>query len=172
MQKNLIIKKPKVCMPFVEGFYENLSNYLRKHNIIAVPMIFNNLTNIVIKAKDKFAKEKSCGVIYKFDCQDCPATYIGQSKRQVGIRISEHKTPIDALINEKYKKEKETAKNLDKPKTYNQIPIRQVRIKNPPIYVKTDMNNCDKIKKNSNQDESLVLKHYKEKNHNFNWEKF
>lgn len=34
------------------------------------------------------------------------------------------------------------------------------------------MNNCDKIKKNSNQDESVVLKHYKEKNHNFNWEKF
>lgn len=38
-------------------------------------------------------------VLYKFQCNDRSATYIGQTKRKVKKRINEHKnTPLDKLL--------------------------------------------------------------------------
>jgi len=33
-------------------------------------------------------------VVYKIDCRDCKATYIGQTKKQLNIRIKEHTNNI------------------------------------------------------------------------------
>jgi len=34
-------------------------------------------------------------VVYKISCQDCDASYIGQTKRQLGTRIKEHASDIN-----------------------------------------------------------------------------
>ena len=44
--------------------------------------------------KDKIDKFSMSGVVYKFDCNDCNATYIGQTKRKLITRINEHKKDI------------------------------------------------------------------------------
>ena len=31
-------------------------------------------------------------MVYKFDCKNCSATYIGETKRSLRTRINEHKT--------------------------------------------------------------------------------
>jgi hypothetical protein len=40
-----------------------------------------NLGDIFGKAEDKQADPEIKGIVYKFECPDCPFTYIGESKR-------------------------------------------------------------------------------------------
>jgi len=34
-------------------------------------------------------------IVYKIGCLDCDATYVGQTKRQLGTRIKEHVADIN-----------------------------------------------------------------------------
>lgn len=36
-----------------------------------------------------------CDVVYKIDCLNCEASYVGQTKRQLKTRIHEHKSDIN-----------------------------------------------------------------------------
>lgn len=38
-------------------------------------------------------------IVYRISCRDCNVTYIGQSKRQLGTRIAEHKNDIKKSSN-------------------------------------------------------------------------
>ena len=40
--------------------------------------------------KDRPCKDLISGVIYKFSCSSCNASYIGQTKRHLKVRLSEH----------------------------------------------------------------------------------
>ena len=40
--------------------------------------------------KDKVNKFDQTNEVYKFTCKQCLATYVGESKRALGIRIGEH----------------------------------------------------------------------------------
>ena len=44
--------------------------------------------------KDKNKIEECRGVVYKLDCDNCDASYVGQTGRQLGTRVKEHKANI------------------------------------------------------------------------------
>jgi len=44
--------------------------------------------------KDQLNQLSRCGVIYKINCQDCDASYVGQTKRLLKTRVKEHFTDI------------------------------------------------------------------------------
>ncbi|KYN08834.1 hypothetical protein ALC57_19055, partial [Trachymyrmex cornetzi] len=44
--------------------------------------------------KDPLLTNCNKNVIYKIDCNDCDASYVGQTCRQLGTRISEHRNDI------------------------------------------------------------------------------
>ena len=46
----------------------------------------------IIREKDKLELLEQNGLVYKNKCKDCEASYVGQTKRQLGTRIKEHKT--------------------------------------------------------------------------------
>ena len=59
----------------------------------------HKLNNIVKLGKDKSEKWMETSIVYKFQCGSCPATYIGQTKRNLKKRIDEHKkTPLEKLL--------------------------------------------------------------------------
>ena len=138
----------------------------KRHNILAIPKIVNNLSDnsIIIKAKDKIPKGKQTGVVYKFDCSECPATYVGETKREVGIRIGEHRAPIDAII-----------RKDDKEKNKNEIgfprkrPQRRVVIEKSPSYID---NSDNQEKQKTTSEDNVVLTHFKKTRYNFSWPKF
>ena len=44
--------------------------------------------------KDKRKTEDQAGVVYKLECKDCTAVYIGETGRQLKARMKEHKDDI------------------------------------------------------------------------------
>ena len=53
-------------------------------------------TNLTIqnffKFKDEIPLPLVSSVIYKYNCRQCSATYIGETKKQMKVRISQHRT--------------------------------------------------------------------------------
>jgi hypothetical protein len=68
-------------------------NRLRKIGCQTISVNKQNLGKILVNNKDKISKLDRSGV-YKINCKDCPAVYIGQSGRNIKTRIKEHKKSI------------------------------------------------------------------------------
>lgn len=78
-------------LPYVHKFYRNISRKLNGFDIKVVPKIKYALNRVIKKGKDKVNKNDQVNVVYKVNCNDCDASYVGESKRGVGVRVSEHK---------------------------------------------------------------------------------
>ena len=49
------------------------------------------MKSIIKLGKDSTNKWEQTNILYKFNCKNCPATYIDESKRALRVRINEHK---------------------------------------------------------------------------------
>ena len=67
IHNEIIAKKPKVGVPYVEGYFHGIQKVLSENDIIAIPIIANNLSNIVVKGKYKLKKENRTNVVYSFE---------------------------------------------------------------------------------------------------------
>ena len=63
----------------------------KKFNVLITPKLEENLNNIIKLGKDKTKKMLKTNVVYKVNCKDCTAYYIGHTKRALYKRINEHK---------------------------------------------------------------------------------
>lgn len=50
--------------------------------------------DIIRKGKDRLNNNKRTEVVYKINCADCNATYIGQTKRHIETHLKEHHADI------------------------------------------------------------------------------
>ena len=59
------------------------------------------LQSVITKGKDTLKTLDKNNVVYKLNCLDCPAVYIGETKRALRVRRNEHKNnkKSDAVIN-------------------------------------------------------------------------
>ncbi|EZA55210.1 hypothetical protein X777_05214, partial [Ooceraea biroi] len=53
------------------------------------------LRRFIKTGKDPIAKSSQCNVVYKIFYSDCDASYIGQTKRQLNTRVTEHRKDIN-----------------------------------------------------------------------------
>ena len=81
----------KVFLPYNKNLSPHINSLAKKLNIVPIYNNINKLNNLIRLGKDRLDKNKKCNVIYKINCKDCNATYIGQSKRNLETRINEHK---------------------------------------------------------------------------------
>lgn len=91
---------PKVCIPFNDSYFQ-LSNILKKFNLLTIPKVNKVLSSVIRLGKDSTNLWDMNGIVYKFNCNDCSATYIGESKRTLKTRISEHKNrkKVETVVN-------------------------------------------------------------------------
>ena len=78
-------------LPYVHKFYRNITRKLNSFNIKVVPKINYAINRIIKKGKDKVNKNDQVNVVYKVNCDDCDASYAGESKRGIGVRVPEHR---------------------------------------------------------------------------------
>jgi len=67
---------------------------IKKSNFIVGFKGINKLNNFIKVQKDKTNFMSKNNVVYKILCNNCDASYVGQTKRQVQTRIKEHTNNI------------------------------------------------------------------------------
>lgn len=96
----------KVSIPYVKGFFGRVSTELRKFDIISLPKPDSEMKKIIVKAKDEDEKENRTNIVYKINCDNCNASYVGQTKRIGAQRIfNEHSKKKSSVVSnhkEKY----------------------------------------------------------------------
>ena len=48
---------------------------------------------ILVRPKDKILKDRVVGPVYHISCEDCEASYIGETERSLKARFQEHRRP-------------------------------------------------------------------------------
>lgn len=71
--------------------YDRISRSLRELNVKAVPRIKKPFRQVIRRCKDLTPKDQKTASVYRISCKNCPAEYVGQTKRPLGERIDEHK---------------------------------------------------------------------------------
>ena len=82
--------KITVGIPYMQGMSEPLQRVFRAHGVNMYHKPVNTIRQQLVRPKDKLDKNKKCGTIYQVDCEQCEATYIGETARALGTRIKEH----------------------------------------------------------------------------------
>ena len=81
------------CIPYTK----NISEIYRekfKTEFKTAYRCHNKLNRIIKGGKDRIEPLQQTGVVYKLNCQNCEASYVGQTKRKLTTRIKEHKADI------------------------------------------------------------------------------
>ena len=77
-------------IPYRRNTSEDIRRVLNRFNIRVAFRTTNTIRSKLAKLKDARSKEACSNLIYKIACTQCPATYIGQTGRQLQTRIKEH----------------------------------------------------------------------------------
>jgi len=77
-----------ITIPYYRNVSENIKTILRKYDISVVYKRGNSINNLLNPIKKSSLIRSN--VVYNLNCMDCNSTYIGTTKRKLGIRIDEH----------------------------------------------------------------------------------
>ena len=67
------------------------SYILRPYNIRVAHKPITTLRHVLTNVKNREQPDERQGAVYKINCSDCQATYVGETGRNLNIRLTEHK---------------------------------------------------------------------------------
>ena len=83
-----------MSLPYMNNLSENMAHSFKKFGIDVFHTLPKKLNSIIKSGKDRLSNDRSTNVVYKIDCNNCSATYIGQTKRHLSTRFKEHQKNI------------------------------------------------------------------------------
>ena len=86
-----------VTIPYIQGQSEAIKRILSPLGILTVFRPLTTLRKILSKPKDKIPALTKSGVLYEVSCQECNATYIGQTGRNLSQRLKEHQRAVKKM---------------------------------------------------------------------------
>ena len=86
-------RKYPVCLPYIRGLSERMRRDFRNYDIPVYFKPFNTLKQLLVHPKDKLDKGRTVAPVYSIRCNDCDASYIGETERSLKARFMEHKRP-------------------------------------------------------------------------------
>ena len=91
-----------VTVPYVHSFTEKIRRIFTKHRVATVIKPQTTLRQVLVHPKDKNEKHKKAGVVYKIPGSQCEKVYIGETGRQLGTRIKEHRKEAEKISNRNF----------------------------------------------------------------------
>lgn len=79
-----------VVIPYIETISELVASAIKKFDVNVGYRCIKKLNRFVKVHKAKNKHFNHSNVIYKINCKNCDASYIGQTKRQIRTRFKEH----------------------------------------------------------------------------------
>ena len=89
-QTKSINNKAIISLPYVKELEHFNHNFFKQFSTKVVYSTKNKLNNIIKLGKDKTEKVNQANVVYKINCKDCNASYVGQTSRRLQVRAKEH----------------------------------------------------------------------------------
>ena len=77
--------------PHTKGTSETIARILQPYNIRVAHKRITTLRQLLTNVKDKDEPSDRQGAVYKIKCCDCQASYIGETGRNMNIRLTKHK---------------------------------------------------------------------------------
>ncbi|XP_072051693.1 uncharacterized protein [Amphiura filiformis] len=95
-------KRNLAVIPYVQGLSERIQRIYKKYDITTAMKPHTTLRRLLVHPKDKREVVDTANCVYEIPCSGCKSTYIGETGRQFGIRLSEHKKDVDRACSRKY----------------------------------------------------------------------
>ncbi|KYM93790.1 hypothetical protein ALC62_15634, partial [Cyphomyrmex costatus] len=73
---------------------KNIVKNLENINVSLSFFSLNKLGCFIHANKDRLSNMQKRNIVYKINCNDCNASYVGQTKRTLKTRVAEHKNDI------------------------------------------------------------------------------
>ena len=91
-----------VVIPYRRTTSEDIRRVLNRHKIRVAFQASNTLRKQLVKLKDPIPTLEKSNCVYRLQCKDCEASYVGQTARDLMVRVREHercakKKPTDAM---------------------------------------------------------------------------
>lgn len=81
-------------LPYIKSLSEKFKSITRNAGLSLAYTGLDNLKSIIKGHRDPLPRSYSNNVVYRFNCTDCEASYVGQTKRFLKTRIAEHRNHI------------------------------------------------------------------------------
>jgi hypothetical protein len=83
-------------IPYVDDISKKFEHIFKNDPTISMAYTgLNKLSKFIRAQKDKLPPDSHSNVIYKINCKDCEASYVGQTGRLLKTRINEHRNHIN-----------------------------------------------------------------------------
>ena len=81
-------------IPYINSVSKKFSSFPLKYDCNIPFTIPFKLNRFITTGKDNIDHLSCNDVMYRINCKDCDSSYVGQTKRQLRTRVSEHKADI------------------------------------------------------------------------------
>jgi len=83
-----------IVLPYIKNISESIDRSIDKRKFITGYRILNKITGLIKRHKDIDRSEENNNIVYKVFCNNCNASYVGQTKRKLKTRLNEHKNNV------------------------------------------------------------------------------
>ena len=84
-----VVNKNTLVLPYFNGF-QAIKSLLKTFNVSVIFSYRNSVRDLLIKNSPKCNNN----IIYHIPCMDCPSFYIGQTSKDLNVRINQHKYSV------------------------------------------------------------------------------
>ena len=83
-----------LCTPYIRGTSEKLEKVCASLGVKAMFKPQRTMRSLLVQVKEKIPAENQKEVVYEVPCKDCGLKYIGETRRNLKTRMTEHKGAV------------------------------------------------------------------------------